>query len=264
MSQKKAEAIIALALTLRGTSLLFSKLAMRTVGPYTLCGIRFLISFAVVALIFHKHLKGVTKAEIGHSALVGFLYFLCMAFELNGLKTTPSSTTAFLENSSVMIIPFIAAVVYRRLPKAMDILSAVIAMAGIGFLTLGIFFFVDDKTYGKTHKAVNLAHPLAVASCKVIVDGNDVNTVARKSVEVCGKGCNKSFTFTCSHFGNSALMKNDTADNLHGEVLETDNTPRSLTAGGKCFGKNIVKSFSVCKSFFEFGSFCLKLGIGQL
>ena len=35
-----------------------------------------------------------------------------------------------------MIIPFIAAVVYRRLPKAMDILSAVIAMAGIGFLTL--------------------------------------------------------------------------------------------------------------------------------
>lgn len=82
MSQKKAEAIIALALTLRGTSLLFSKLAMRTVGPYTLCGIRFLISFAVVALIFHKHLKGVTKAEIGHSALVGFLYFLCMAFEL--------------------------------------------------------------------------------------------------------------------------------------------------------------------------------------
>lgn len=136
MSQKKAEAIIALALTLRGTSLLFSKLAMRTVGPYTLCGIRFLISFAVVALIFHKHLKGVTKAEIGHSTLVGFLYFLCMAFELNGLKTTPSSTTAFLENSSVMIIPFIAAVVYRRLPKAMDILSAVIAMAGIGFLTL--------------------------------------------------------------------------------------------------------------------------------
>lgn len=136
MTQGKAEALIALGLTLRGTSLLFSKLAMRTVGPFTLCGIRFLISFAVVALIFHKQIKSATKKEILHSAAVGFFYFVCMAFELLGLQTTPSSTTAFIENTSVVIVPILAAIVYRRLPKRMDIISALIAMVGISFMTL--------------------------------------------------------------------------------------------------------------------------------
>ena len=136
MTQRKAEALIALGLTLRGTSLLFSKLAMQTIGPFTLCGIRFLISFAVVALIFHKQIRSVTKKEVLHSAIVGFLYFCCMAFELLGLRTTPSSTTAFIENTSVVIVPLLAAIVYRRLPKRMDILCALIALAGIAFMTL--------------------------------------------------------------------------------------------------------------------------------
>ena len=114
MTQRKAEALIALGLTLRGTSLLFSKLAMQTIGPFTLCGIRFLISFAVVALIFHKQIRSVTKKEVLHSAIVGFFYFCCMAFELLGLRTTPSSTTAFIENTSVVIVPLLAAIVYCR------------------------------------------------------------------------------------------------------------------------------------------------------
>ncbi len=136
MTQRKAEALIALGLTLRGTSLLFSKLAMQTIGPFTLCGIRFLISFAVVALIFHKQIRSVTKKEVLHSAIVGFFYFCCMAFELLGLRTTPSSTTAFIENTSVVIVPLLAAIVYRRLPKRMDILCALIALAGIALMTL--------------------------------------------------------------------------------------------------------------------------------
>lgn len=136
MTQRKAEALIALGLTLRGTSLLFSKLAMQTIGPFTLCGIRFLISFAVVALIFHKQICSVTKKEVLHSAIVGFLYFCCMAFELLGLRTTPSSTTAFIENTSVVIVPLLAAIVYCRLPKRMDILCALIALAGIALMTL--------------------------------------------------------------------------------------------------------------------------------
>lgn len=136
MTQRRAEALIALGLTLRGTSLLFSKLAMRTIGPFTLCGIRFLVSFVVVAVIFHKKLREVTRKEILHSAIVGLLYFFCMAFELLGLQTTSSSTTAFIENSAVAVVPIIAAIVYRRLPKGMDILCAAIAMVGIAFLTL--------------------------------------------------------------------------------------------------------------------------------
>lgn len=136
MTQRKGEALIALALGLRGTSLLFSKIAMRTLDPFTLCAVRFLISFAVVALIFHKRLARMNKAEFLHSILIGFLYFLCMAFELLGLRTTPSSTTAFIENTAVVFIPLITAVIYKRKPRSMDMICAFLALAGIGLLTL--------------------------------------------------------------------------------------------------------------------------------
>lgn len=147
MTQRKAEALIALGLTLRGTSLLFSKLAMRTVGPFTLCGIRFIISFVVVAVIFHKQLRTATRKEVLHSAIVGLFYFFCMAFELLGLQTTPSSTTAFIENTAVVIVPLLAAIVYRRLPKRMDIICALIALVGIALMTLkgsGIHFTTGE------------------------------------------------------------------------------------------------------------------------
>ena len=53
------------------------------------------------------------------------------------------------------------------------------------------------------------------------------------------------------HLGDSALVKNNTADNLNGEVLHTKHSPACLTTGCKCFGENIVCCFAVGKSFFK-------------
>ena len=167
MTQRKAEALIALGLTLRGTSLLFSKLAMQTIGPFTLCGIRFLISFAVVALIFHKQIRSVTKKEVLHSAIVGFLYFCCMAFELLGLRTTPSSTTAFIAGIAFMtlkgsklaftpgeLLIFCDAVSYAITVVVMDIVTVddnalnigVFHLFFIGFFSLLAAFAFEDFT----------------------------------------------------------------------------------------------------------------------
>ena len=58
-------------------------------------------------------------------------------------------------------------------------------------------------------------------------------------------------------------MQDNTADNLNREMLQPDNAPARLAAGGKRLGKNIVKGFPVCESLFEFGCFRLKLFIRQ-
>ena len=91
-----------------------------------------------------------------------------------------------------------------------------------------------------------------------------MNALACKSVKICGKGCNKGFTFTGFHFGNTSLMKNDTADKLYVKVAQTDYTVRSLTANRKCVGKNIVKCFAVSESFFKDRSLSCKLLIAHL
>lgn len=136
MTERKGEILVGLALAIRGSSLLFGKIAMRTMGPFLLMGTRFLIAFVVIGAIFHKQLLKVTAREIWHCTLLGFFFFLSMAFELNGLKTTPSSVTAFLEGAVVIFVPVLTCLVKRVLPDRLTVISAVIAMIGIGFLTL--------------------------------------------------------------------------------------------------------------------------------
>ena len=136
LTEKQGEFLVGLALALRGSSLLFAKIAMRTMGPFLLMGTRFIIAFIVIGLIFRKNLVSVTKKELMHCALLGFVFFLSMLFELYGLKTTPSTITAFLEGGVVLIVPLLTCILHRKLPDKATVLSGVIAMIGIAFLTL--------------------------------------------------------------------------------------------------------------------------------
>ncbi|MBR2675107.1 MAG: DMT family transporter [Mogibacterium sp.] len=136
MNERRGEILVGTALALRGSSLLFAKIGMRTMGPFLLMGCRNLIAFAIIALLFRKQLVGVTKRELAHSALLGFALFLSMAFELKGLQTTTSTVTAFLEGTAVVMVPIITCILTRRLPSRMTIICSLIALFGVGFLTL--------------------------------------------------------------------------------------------------------------------------------
>lgn len=136
MNERKGEILVAVALALRASSLLFGKIAMRTMGPYLTIAIRFTIAFVLIALLFRKSLKKVDLKTLWHCALIGFFFFLAMVFEMFGLKTTPSSVTAFLEGSVVVIVPAIACIMKRKLPDRVTVISAVIALVGVAFLTL--------------------------------------------------------------------------------------------------------------------------------
>ena len=123
---------------------------------------------------------------------------------------------------------------------------------------------MGNQTYRKSHVFVELAHPLGVTACKVVVDGYDVYAFACEGVEVRRKGSNQGFTFTGFHLGNTSLVQDDSADYLYGEVLHSKHTPARLAACGKCVGKNIIESLAVCKSFFEKNGLVFKLALAHL
>ena len=54
MNERLGELCVGIALCLRATSLMFGKIALRTMGPFLLMGTRFLIAFVVIGLIFNK------------------------------------------------------------------------------------------------------------------------------------------------------------------------------------------------------------------
>ena len=136
MNERKGEFLVGLALALRASSLLFGKIAMRSMGPFLTIGLRFTIAFVIIALIFRKSLGKADLKTLWHCALIGVFFFLAMVFELYGLQTTPSSVSAFLEGSVVVMVPAITCILQRKLPDRMTVISAIVALAGVGFLTL--------------------------------------------------------------------------------------------------------------------------------
>ena len=125
--------------------------------------------------------------------------------------------------------------VVTEIIKAHFIVCAVSNIGSISLAACRIIFFMNNKPNGESEKVIKLAHPLAVTLGKVIVNRNDVNALACKGVKIRRESCHKSFAFTGFHFGDSALVKDDTADNLDGEVLHSENTPRRFADNCKGF-----------------------------
>ena len=123
----------------RGSSFLLSKYLLTSLEPLNLLGLRFLLAFALLFLLFFKQIiRGVKNdLRIIVSALVlGLVYYLCMAAELSGLKYTASSTCSFLENTAIVIVPLLEAVLLRRKLQPVIIISTVVTVFGIGMIVL--------------------------------------------------------------------------------------------------------------------------------
>ena len=136
MNERMGEIFVAVALALRSSSLLFGKIAMRTMGPFLTIAIRFTIAFIIIAFLFRKSITKVDAKTLLHCALIGVTFFFAMLTEMMGLKSTPASVTAFLEGMVVVTVPALACIIYRRLPDRITIASALICLAGVAFLTL--------------------------------------------------------------------------------------------------------------------------------
>ena len=123
----------------RGSSFLFSKSLLGSMEPLNLLGMRFMLAFLILFLLFSRKVIADIRMDphlIRASLLLGCVYFLCMAAELVGLQYTTASTCSFLENSAIVIVPILEAILLRRFPKPIIITSTIITFIGIGLIVL--------------------------------------------------------------------------------------------------------------------------------
>ena len=124
----------------RGSSFIFSKQLLQTMEPLNLLGVRSLLAFGVLMLFFGKRVAETVRKDKGSlaaGALLGLLYFLIMTLELNALKQTAAANASFIENSAVVLVPLAEAILLRRAPQRATVISAGLALAGIGCITAG-------------------------------------------------------------------------------------------------------------------------------
>lgn len=151
MTHKQAILLLSAVTATRGAAFLFSKLALRTMDTFNLMGIRFLLGFIILFLIFGKRIVQNFKWKtLCFGAVLGVIYTAVMALELTSIKTTPTSTTAFLEHLAIIFVPIAESVIRKKLPKPASAVSALLAIAGVALLTLsgnGSFVFTKGEVY---------------------------------------------------------------------------------------------------------------------
>ena len=123
----------------RGSSFLFSKHLLGSMEPLNLLGLRFFMAFLILFLLFLRKVLDTIKQDpriLVSSLLLGATYYVCMAAELIGLQYTSASTCSFLENSAVVMVPMLEAILLRRLPRPVVSICTVITFVGIGLIVL--------------------------------------------------------------------------------------------------------------------------------
>lgn len=149
MSSRQAKLLLAAVILARSSGYLFSKAGLDSLGVFNLLAARFLLAFLLLAIIFFRKFKAVNPCDILRGAVLGGLLFAVMAFELTALKTTSTSTASFLENTAIIFVPLIEALLLRKAPKKAALISGAAALSGVALLTLGSggFGFTAGELY---------------------------------------------------------------------------------------------------------------------
>ena len=112
------EILLASVIAARSTSFIFSKILLESMDTFALLGIRFLLAFLILALLFARHLIHIDRQVLFSAFVIGSLYFLLMICELTALRNTDSSMVSLLENCAIILVPLLNAFITWEIPSA--------------------------------------------------------------------------------------------------------------------------------------------------
>lgn len=119
-----------------GMGFVANEIALDTMTPLQILCVRFFIAAILMSIAcLYKHIK-VGKKELFAGIILGIFLFAGFAAQTIGLKYTTPSKNAFLTAANVVIVPFIAFMIYKKKVDRFSITGAILAIIGIGVLSL--------------------------------------------------------------------------------------------------------------------------------
>ena len=141
MTRVQANLVLLLAGAMWGMGFIAQSTAMDAIGPFLFVGLRFL--FATLAMLPFA-LREASKAPDALAseswiwfASIGLLLFGAMAAQQVGLLTTTVTNSGFLTGLYVVMVPFLAVLLFRQWPHPVVWPAAFCALAGIWLLSGG-------------------------------------------------------------------------------------------------------------------------------
>lgn len=119
-----------------GGGFVASDMALESLRPFQIMTIRFLLASILMGAAGIRDLRGLRFEEIRAGVLMGSALFVGFAFQIVGLQYTTPSKNAFLTALNVVMVPFIAFVILKKKIGIKSIAGAVMAIVGVGLLSL--------------------------------------------------------------------------------------------------------------------------------
>lgn len=143
MGKYKGELLLAITALMWGSGFVGMAVGLKYWTVFQLMGLRFTLATVLLCLIFHKKLRLINKTVLWKGAVLGAILFAAFAVQTYGLLYTTPAKNAFLTAINVLIVPVLAYLIYKRRFDRYEVIAAVLALAGIGFLSLTSSFTMN-------------------------------------------------------------------------------------------------------------------------
>ena len=131
-----ADGLLVLTAFIWGTGFVVMKNTVDSVPPAAIIFIRYTIAALLTAVMFRKHLRGLTREDVKRGALVGLLLASAYIVQTIGLSLTTAGKNAFLTTVYVLLVPFGCYAVFKEKLGKTNFIAAGLMLAGIGCLSL--------------------------------------------------------------------------------------------------------------------------------
>ncbi|CAI8152819.1 MAG: Uncharacterised protein [Pseudidiomarina mangrovi] len=90
-----------------------------------------------------------------------------------------------------------------------------------------------------------------------------MHTLAAQRVEIGREGSREGFTFTSTHFGNTIIVQDHAANQLHIKVAHIEHPHTGLTHSGEGFWQNTVQASTIGNALLKLAGFGFELLIAE-
>ena len=143
MKKYKGEILMFITAVMWGSGFIGMSVGLEHWSVMQLMALRFTLATILLAIIFKKKLRLISKSVFWKGSILGAILFIGFTLQTLGLEYTTPSKNAFLTAINVIIVPIIAYIIYKRRFDRFEISAAVIAIVGIAFLSLQDSFTIN-------------------------------------------------------------------------------------------------------------------------
>lgn len=127
-----------------GSSYLFMKMGLVVLQEFNLIALRFGIAFILAGIIYYRRILRADFKTVKYGFIMGTILFGVFAAVTFGVKQTSTSNAGFLVSLTVIFVPLLVAIFFRKLPEKRIVFGVALALIGIGLLTLTNKFNINS------------------------------------------------------------------------------------------------------------------------